>query len=186
MRNIVPLVLVLVILISGLNAQRIIGCGGGGDPTPTPMATPTPTPTPCPGSTTAGPINTSYGYYQWQVDQLGATTTFDSETGFSTPPGLVQIPINLACPLTVHEVHGNVSFGVFQSGTCGTGSMIAQILDQSGNAIAVANIIQFGISSANVSIKGTFATPLSVTSMTMQFYDGQCGSQVASWSLSLS
>ena len=185
MRKTVAVLLALVLSSPGFGFQAPLGCGGGGgggggiDPPP-------PAPT-CPGSTTTnGAISTSYGYYQWQVDQLAGTTTLTSETGFNTPPGLVQIPVTLACAATVHEVHGNLSFGVFQSGTCGTGAIIAQVLDQNGNAIASMNLIQFGQSSANLSVKGTFPTALSVTALTLQFYVNQCGSQVASWSLTMS
>jgi hypothetical protein len=183
MRRIVAVLLALIFASPGFGLQVPIGCGGGGggggfDPPPPPS---------CPGSTTTnGAINTSYGYYQWQVDQLAGTTTLTSETGFTTPPGLVQIPVTLACSATVHEVHGNLSFGVFQSGTCGTGTIIAQVLDQRGNAIASMNLIQFGQSSANLSVKGTFPTALSVTALTLQFYVSQCGPQVASWSLTMS
>jgi hypothetical protein len=121
------------------------------------------------------------------VDQPGGTTTIlTSETGFSTPPGLVTIPVTLACATTVHEVHGNFSFGVFQGGTCGTGSVIAQVWDQNGNAIASLDVLLFGQSSTNISVKGTFPTALSVTSLTIRFYVPNCGSQVASWSLTMS
>lgn len=184
MRKLTALLLALILSAPGLYAQRIIG-GCGGDPPPPPP--PPPPASTCPGSTTTGgAINTSWGYYQWQVDQLASTTTLTSETGFNTPPGLVQIPVTLACAATVHEVHGNVTFAVFQSGTCGAGSIIAQVWDQSGNAIASVDMIQFGQSSANISVKGTFPTALSVTGLTIRFYVPNCGSQVASWSLTMS
>jgi hypothetical protein len=140
----------------------------------------------CPGSTSLPPTNTTWGYYQWQVDHLGGTTLLTSETGINTPPGLIQIPVNLPCSATIHEIHGNFSYAVWQSGTCGEGSIIAEVLDQNGNAIASANIVQFGKSSIDIPIKGTFGTPLSVTSMTIQFYAPSCGSQTASWSLVMS
>jgi hypothetical protein len=140
----------------------------------------------CPGSTQLPTTNTSWGYYQWQVDQLGVTTVFTSETGITTAPGLVQVSVNIPCPTTIHEIHGNFAYAVWQSGTCGEGSIIAQVLDQNGNAIAVANIVQFGKSSIDIPIKGTFATPLSVTSLEMQFYIPSCGSQTASWSIAMS
>lgn len=140
----------------------------------------------CPGSTLLGTTTTSWGYYQWQVDQLAGTTTLTTETGFSTPPGLVQIPVSMACPATIHEMHGNFAYAVWQSGTCGEGSIIAQVLDQNGNAIASVDLAQFGKSSLNIPLKGTFATPLSVTSMLIQFYAPSCGSQTASWSIVMS
>jgi hypothetical protein len=118
---------------------------------------------------------------------FATTTTLTSETGFSTPPGtLVQIPVMLACGITVHEVHGNFSYGVFQGGSCGTGAIIAQVVDQNGNAISSLDMIQFGQSSVNFPVKGTFTTPLSVTGLTIQFFVPNCGGQVASWSLTMS
>lgn len=184
MKKLIAVFLALMFLGSIASAQRIILDGGGGDPPPPP---PPPPPVTCPGSTSSnGVINTSYGYHQWQVDQLGSVTTFTSESGFSTPPGYVTVPVTLACAVTIHEIHGNFSFGVFQGGTCGTGSIIAQVLDQNGNALTSLDVIQFGQSSVNLSVKGSFATPLSVTGLRMAFFVNQCGAQVASWSLSMS
>lgn len=140
----------------------------------------------CPGSTSLPTTNTSWGYYQWQVDQLAGTTTLTTETGSNTPPGLLQIPVSMACPATIHEIHGNFAYSVWQSGTCGEGSILAEVLDQNGNVIAVADIVQFGKSSIDIPIKGVFTTPLSVTAMTIQFYIPSCGVQTASWSLVMS
>jgi hypothetical protein len=137
-------------------------------------------------SSTSGSASTSWGGYNWQVDRAPITALIGATASFSTPPGLVQIPITIASPVTVHEVHGNMTLVTNQSGTCGNGSIIAQLLDQSGNAIAAVKLQQFGIGSTNVPITGTFTTPLSVTSFTIQYYVDLCGSQVVTFSLVVS
>ncbi|HEY6352643.1 MAG TPA: hypothetical protein VI636_24870 [Candidatus Angelobacter sp.] len=176
---------ILVLSAHGLYAQ-VAEDQGDGPPSPSGPSAPGPTNPTGISSTGSGTVNTAWGYYIWQVDQSITTTTLTSETGFNTPPGLVQIPVTLPSSTTIHEVHGNISFGVFQGGTCGVGSIIAQVRDQNQNVIAAVDLIQFGQSSANVSIKGTFGTSLAVTSLQLQFDVDQCGAQVASWSLTMS
>jgi hypothetical protein len=134
---------------------------------------------------TAAPMTpTSYGYFQWQVDQCATTLTFDSETGFSSPPGLVQIPISIPHATTIHEVHGHFAYAVWTS-SC-IGSIIAELKDQNGNVIAVTDPLQFGVSTIDIPIKGTFPNGLPVTSLQMQFYQGSCGTFTFSWFLVVS
>jgi hypothetical protein len=137
-------------------------------------------------TSTSGSASTSWGGYNWQVDRAPITATIGATATFNTPPGLVQIPVTIASPVTVHEVHGNMTLATNQSGTCGTGSIIAQVLDQHANVIAAVKLQQFGIGSTNVPIEGTFTTPLSVTSLTVQYYVDLCGSQVVTFELTVS
>lgn len=137
-------------------------------------------------SSTTGNAATSWGGWNWQADRAPVTTTLTGTGSFSTPPGLVQIPVTLASSTTVHEVHGNFTLATWQSGTCGNGSIIAQVLDQSGNAIAAVKLQQFGVGSTNVPINGTFTTPLSVTSLQIQYFVDLCGPQTVVFSLVMS
>lgn len=137
-------------------------------------------------TSTTGSATTSWGGWNWQVDRAAITTTITGTASFNTPPGLVQIPVNIASSATVHEVHGNMSLATWQSGTCGNGSIIAQIRDQNGNAIAAVKLQQFGQGSTNVPINGTFTTPLSVTSLQIQYFVDLCGPQTVSFSLVMS
>ena len=132
---------------------------------------------------TSGSATTSWGNYGWQVDQAPVTTTFTSIAGFNTPPGLVQIPVSLSHATTVHEVHGNFSLATWAGGTCGNGSIIAQVLDQNLNAIAAMKLQVFGPGTTNVPITGTFTTPLPVTSLLLQYFVDLCGAQTVSVSL---
>ena len=136
-------------------------------------------------TSTSGSATTSWGAYNWQVDRAPHTAVIGATANFSTPPGLVQIPITVASPITIHEVHGNMTLVTNQSGTCGNGSIIAQVLDQSGNAIAAVKLQQFGIGSTNVPIEGTFATPFTASSFLLQYYVDLCGSQVVTFSLAI-
>jgi hypothetical protein len=162
---------ILALTISGLplSAQRIIIDGCGGDPPPPP-----PPPVTCPTSINSGStaVNTTWGFYNWQVDMMPVTATLGVEFDFnSTPTGLVSIPVpasgNLPCAITVHEIHGTVVLEAQQGGSCRVNSMVAQVQDQNGNVLAAASLIQFGPSSANVPLKGTFSTPLSVSSFVL-------------------
>lgn len=137
-------------------------------------------------TSSGGEINTSWGFYNWQVDRAGTTMTLDSEMDFNSGPGLVQIPVTIPSAITVHEVHGNFSLGVFQGGTCGTSAPIIEVRDQNGNNIAAVSPFVFGIASLNLPVKATFGTALPVTSLLLQFYVPQCGAQVVSWSLAMS
>lgn len=189
--KVLSMILVLSISMLPLNAQRIIG-GCGGDPPPPPPPPP-PAPT-CPahiagGSSTNGAV--PWGFYNWQVDMNPNTATLGSEMDFSTSPGgLVRIPIpatgSLPCPFTVHEVHGTVVIEAQQGGSCSANSMVAQVLDQSGNAIAAASLIQFGPSSSNIPIRATFSTPLSVSSFVLLFSLNPGCVSVLSWDLVMS
>lgn len=131
----------------------------------------------------------SSGPYNWQLDQAPLTTTFVSETGFCTGIGFFQIPqsghptITLPSARTIHEVHGNYAFAVWNGGTCNNGSIIAKLLDQNGNEIASVKLEQFGVATVNVPFNATFPTGLTVTSLTEQFYADQCPTLTFSWSL---
>jgi hypothetical protein len=120
------------------------------------------------------------------VDQAPVTTTIVANLGFSTPPGLVQIPVNIPGPTTVHEVHGNITLVVWQGGSCNNGSIIAQLRDQHGNVVAGVKLQQFGPATTNVPIVGTFSSPLSVTSLQLQLFVDLCGAQNVAMSLVMS
>jgi len=129
------------------------------------------------------------GPYNWQLDQAPLTTTFASETGFCTGIGFFQIPeaghqtITLPAARTIHEVHGNYAFAVWNGGTCSNGSIIAKILNQNGDQIASVKLEQFGVATINVPFNATFPSGLTVTSLTEQFYADQCPTLTFSWSL---
>jgi hypothetical protein len=187
-KNIVAVFLVLVLSMQCLYGQRVINGCGGGDPPPPP---PPPPPATCPTGINPGVTNTPWGFYFWQVDLNPQTTTLTSEMDFvSNPGGLVQIPIpatgSLPCAATVHEIHGNVTLEVQQGGSCSFNSIGAQVLDQNGNAIASVSLMQFGPSSTNIPIKGTFSTPLSVTQFVLQFNLNPGCVSVLNWSLAMS
>jgi hypothetical protein len=137
-------------------------------------------------SSTSGSAATSWGGWNWQADRAPVTTTVTGTGSFNTPPGLVQIPVTIASGTTVHEVHGNFTLATWQSGSCGNGSIIAQLLDQNNNAIAAVKLQQFGPGTTNVPINGTFSTPLSVGSFTIQYFVDLCGPQTVSFSLVMS
>lgn len=199
--RILSLMLALAISVLSLNAQhRIIGCGGDPPPTPTPTPpppTPTPTPPPptCPFNNTLNsgrvPVP-AWGFYFWQIGLWPQAANLSSEMDFTNNPGgLVRIPIpatgSLPCPITVHEIHGTVALeaqgAVPGNPTCTFSSMVAQILDQNGNTIAQGSLTRFGRSSANVSIKGRFSTPLTVTSLMLNFNLNPGCNSVLSWQL---
>jgi len=129
------------------------------------------------------------GPYNWQLDQAPLTTTFASETGFCTGIGFFQIPeaghqtITFPAARTIHEVHGNYAFAVWNGGTCNNGSIIAKIMDQNGNQLASVKLQQFGVATVNVPFNATFPSGLTVTSLTQQFYADQCPMLTFSWSL---
>ena len=134
-------------------------------------------------TSTSASATTSWGGWNWQADRAPITTTVTGTGNFNTPPGLVQIPVTLASGTTVHEVHGNFALATWQSGTCGNGSIIAQLRDQNGNAIAAVKLQQFGPGTTNVPINGTFSTPFTVTSLQIQYFVDLCGPQTVSFSL---
>ena len=129
------------------------------------------------------------GPYNWQLDQAPLTTTFSSETGFCTGIGFFQIPqashptITFPAARTIHEVHGNYAFAVWNGGTCNNGSIVAKMLDQNGNQIASVKLEQFGVATINLPFNATFPSGLTVTSLTQQFYVDQCPQLTFSWSL---
>jgi hypothetical protein len=132
-----------------------------------------------------------WGFYNWQVDMNSNTAGLMSEMDFTTNPGAaVRIPIpatgSLACPFTVHEVHGTVVIEAQQGGSCSVNSMLAEVLDQNGNAIAAANLLQFGPSSSNIPIKATYSNPLSVSSLVLSFNLSPGCVSVLSWNLIMS
>jgi hypothetical protein len=132
---------------------------------------------------TSGSGNISYGGYNWQVDQATSTSTFTATVSIGTIPNpnpAQQIPVNIHNSTTVHEVHGNISLAVWQSGTCGNGSVIVQLRDNNLNVIAGAKLQQFGVGSANLPISGTFPTPLTVKSLQLQVFADECGAQTIS------
>lgn len=135
---------------------------------------------------TGGSGSISYGGYNWQVDQAPTTTTFTSTVSISTIPSpnpAQAIGVNISHSTTVHEVHGTISLAVWQSGSCGNGSVIVQLRDQNLNVIAGAKLQVFGVGSTNLPVSGTFSTPLSVTSLQLQVFADMCGAQTISAAL---
>ena len=189
--------LLLFLLIQAAFAQRgIVGDGGGGDPPPSPTPTTTPSTLVCTNHGGTGGLQ--WGFYNWQWDVNPATTHFDSEMDFTaTPddfpatPGFTQVSVfqaSSSCPaIKVHEVHGVVNVATLNSGSCAQVSMITHLLDQNGNAIGSAFVAELGPGTVNLPFKGSFFTPLSVTSLTLQFFLlAPCGGQVVSWSVTMS
>src|SRR6185437_11607667 len=168
-----------------------------------PSAPPPPPPT-CPFTISAPHTITSWGFFNWQVDGLTiSNTVLSSEmdffpgppNDFPASPGFTQVTIAIPsqCPArVVHEIHGNIAVEVQAiNADCGHASIIAQIIDQNGNNIASATLNELGLGQINMPVKGSFSTPLSVTSFTLQFFLNpfHCNpgsSQVVSWSLAMS
>jgi hypothetical protein len=91
----------------------------------------------------------------------------------------------------VHEVHGTFTLATWSTwngsaSSCGNGSIVAQVLDQNGNAIAAVKLQVLGPGTTNVPITGTFATPLSVTSLALQWDVDLCGAQTVAYTLVMS
>jgi len=141
-------------------------------------------------TSTSGSGTMSFGNFSWQVDRAPITTTLNAVAGFNTqPPGnFFQFSPTAASAFTVHEVHGTFSITEWTtfSSSCGNGSDIVQVLDQNGNAIASVKLQALGPGTANVPIEGTFSTPLSVSSLTIQYNDDQCGNVTLALSLVMS
>jgi hypothetical protein len=174
------LTLVLIMTLQPVDAQHVINGCGGGDPPPSPSPTPTPTPTPTPATCPTnigsnGPIFTSWGMYFWQVDLARTTATFSSEVDFTTNPGgLVSIRIpgtgSLPCNITVHRLHGSLVLEAQQQngGSCTANSIVAQVLDQNGNALASGSLAQFAPSQSDLLMRATFNSPLTVSNFILQ------------------
>jgi hypothetical protein len=142
---------------------------------------------------TSGSGTTSFGNFSWQVDRAPITTIINAVAGFNVqPPGnLFQTPVSVASPFTLHELHGNFALATWSTwngnpSSCGNGSINAQILDQNGNILAGVKLQVLGPSTTNVPIEGTFSTPLSVTSLTLQYNVDLCGAQTVSLALVMS
>jgi hypothetical protein len=142
-------------------------------------------------SSTTGSATTSWGNFLWQVDRAPVTTSITAVAGFNTPPNLFSTPVNVASPFTVHEVHGNFTLVTWpawngNNSSCGNGSIIAQLRDQSNNTIAAVKLQVLGTGTTNVPITGTFSTPLSVTSLQLVYFVDLCGAQTVSFALVMS
>jgi hypothetical protein len=147
-------------------------------------------------TSTSGSGTTSFGNFSWQVDRAPITTTINAVAGFNTPPpgppaGLFTTPVSVASPFTLHELHGNFALATWPTwngnpSSCGNGSIIAQVLDQNGNTLAAVKLQVLGPSTTNVPIEGTFSTPLSITSLTLQYDVDLCGAQTVSLALVMS
>ena len=144
-------------------------------------------------TSTTGSGTTSFGNFSWQVDRAPITTTLNATAGFNTPPpgNLFTTNVNVASPFTIHEIHGTFTLVTWNAWTgsqssCGNGSIIVQVIDQNGNAIASIKLQVLGPNTTNVPIEGTFSTPLSVTAMQLQFNVDQCGPQTISLALVMS
>ena len=137
----------------------------------------------------------SWGYYGWQVDQGTLTTRLTTEMGFNTSASGTTIQVHvqpIPAARTIHEVHGNVTLTVWPPASgqsCATGTLIAQVRDQSGNSVASVYLQDFTAgygSSDDIPIKGTFPSGLSITSFQFQSYSSQCGALTLSWDLAMS
>lgn len=109
--------------------------------------------------------------------------TFTAQARFTTPPGLVQIPVSLGQAMKIQHVRGTVSLSVLKAGV--NGSIIAILRDQEGNAIAAVKMQEFGDATATIPIDATLACDLPVTSLQLQYYVDMPGTQVVSMSLVL-
>lgn len=137
-------------------------------------------------STDSGTVQTSWGYYVWQADYGGATTSLVSETGISKPAGTIQTPVTIPAAVTIEEVHGDVSFAVWQAPGCSNGSVVAQVRDQDGNVLATVNVTGRSHSSTTVPISATFESPRHITALQLQTSTAQCSALTVSWSLVMS
>jgi hypothetical protein len=98
---------------------------------------------------TTGSGTTSFGNFGWQIDRAPVTTTVHAIAGFNSPPPFFATTATPASSFTVHEVHGTFSLATWPTwngdpASCGNGSIIAQILDQNGNAIAAVKLQVLG------------------------------------------
>lgn len=137
-------------------------------------------------STSSSTVNTSWGYYIWQADFGGATTSLMSEIGFSKSAGTVQIPVTLPAAVTIQELHGDVSFTVWKASGCANGSALAQVRDQDGNVLATVNLAGRVPSSITLPISTTFAAPTHITALQLQTSTAQCSNLTVSWALVMS
>lgn len=137
-------------------------------------------------STDSGPVQKSWGYYVWQADYGGPTTSLVSETGISKAAGSVGIPITIPAAVTIGEVHGDVSFTVWQAPSCSNGSVVAQVRDQDGNVLATATLTGRSPSSTTRPISVTFESPRHITALQLQTSTAQCSALTVSWSLVMS
>lgn len=137
-------------------------------------------------STSSGTVNTSWGYYIWQADYGGVTTSFMSETGFSKSAGTVQIPVTLPAAVTIGELHGDVSFTVWRASSCPNGSAVAQVRDQYGNILSTVNLTGRVPSTISLPISAKFGTPIHITALQLQTSTAQCGHLTVSWALVMS
>lgn len=124
-----------------------------------------------------------WGTDSWQVDQSDSSATFTAQATFTTPVGLVQIPVLLGHAMKIQHVHGTVSLSVPRAGV--NGSIIAILRDQEGNAIAAVKMQELGGATATIPIDATLACDLPVTSLHLQYYVDMPGTQVVSMSLVL-
>lgn len=136
-----------------------------------------------PGQYTVGSESKSWGTYSWQLDQATANMTFTAQARFDHPPGLVQVPVRISHATIVRHVHGAVSLQVPTIGV--NGSIIAMLCDQSGNAIAAVKMQQFGNATGTVPIDATLSSDLSVTSLQLQYFVDEPGTQIVNMSLVL-
>lgn len=137
-------------------------------------------------STSSGTVNTPWGYYIWQADYGGATTSFMSESGFSTSAGTVQIPVTLPAAVTIGELHGDVSFTVWKASGCPNGSAVAQVRDQDGDILSTVNLTGRVPSSITLPISTKFGSPIHITGLQLQTSTAQCSHLTISWALVMS
>jgi hypothetical protein len=135
-------------------------------------------------SSTAGSGSFTNVGYSWQVDQGATTTTFKGGATFTLTSGQVsgeQIAVNIHNSTVIHEVHGNVTLTVPGSGT--NGSIIFELITDSGNSVASVKMNLIGPGSVTVPIAGTFSSPLQATSFSWRWYVDEPGNQSVNMAL---
>jgi hypothetical protein len=67
-------------------------------------------------------------------------------------------------------LHGSLVIVAQQlgGGSCTANSIVAQVLDQNGNALVSGTLSQFAPSQSDLPVKATFGIPLTVSSFTLQ------------------
>ena len=138
----------------------------------------------------------TWGTWVWTISQGNGpgssppTTDFQSEFDFNVAPPGNSFSTTASLPIAtyVHEIHGTAQFGAAPASGCVVGSVIADLKDQVGNTLASVWIESMANDSSyvNIGVKGTFATPIYLTQLSVNFYSSQCYHTVMSWDLVMS
>lgn len=126
---------------------------------------------------------TDWGYYVAQVDESADTLTLMGEFGFTSPPGLVQIPCVLDKPFGLSRAMGSAN--ILGWADDGNASFVASIFDNAGRTIAVVKASALGKSSVLIPVNVQQRVEREITALTLQFYVDLPGAQTFNWSLVL-